>query len=1639
MNVFCTPFMRLKVLKASIFLLLLCSTLITDLTAQCSLACRGTTQISLDMNCEATITPMMILEDEGISCPAGIFEVEVSSAAGVIPTSPIVNKDYVGQTLTVTVRDTDSGNSCWGYIIIEDKLGPQIDECPTEPYEFSCSKFNVFPGPTFIDACEGQVPAVLVSESIVPLDCDPDFIKEITRTYTAYDSHGVAAPECTVVYRLRRIALDEVVCPPNFQKFDGTALNCDGSWDKDDCLHATFAGDFDPANWALTIAGPGGGTDGNVDVSAAPRSVTLNATTDGTAGDDTNTDLCIDMPCSGWLNFDWSAVMIDGAGGEQFINDEPAYVLNGVETILPSTVVGNSMESGNVNIPVLVGDQLCFRVWSMNRNAWTSLTASNIVLSGQYGIVLDTDSDGDGILDTEENCRWDDDNDGYPDAEEVGVPELCGVPLYPISDLYCNSGVFYTDIELPTNTSCSVKIMRSWEVREWWCGDEIVAPCTQIIEIMDDEAPEISCLDTEQCVGYTQVTTNTSMYGVTTVHGVANCGAEYFPPMPTITDNCSVDFEIDVAYPGGFIDDYDGTVGADLMMGQNEITVTVYDQCYNSAECTFIVDVVDDTPPVAICDEFTVTSLTNNGEAVVYAETFDDGSHDDCILKKHLVRRMDPNPCECHIPVYPDMVYLGEYNNHHYYVSKDNVNWYMARDLSEAMGGYLVRLESMAESDWVYNAAQTVDMDQYYIDLSDQNCDDVYTYSDGTIPSYTNWATGQPNGSGQFVLFRNNTPFWNDVSGESRLERYVMELEDPCNFSHKVNFCCADVGQDVMVVYRTIDVYGNWNECMVTVEVQDKLGPSIQCPPHVTVECDYAYDIDNLTDLGVATAIDNCEDVMIVETVDNKLNQCNIGTLERTFTATDAGGVSVSCTQTITFRNNDPFDEDNIVWPDTPYDYTECLDPNTIGTDETGVPTYLDDQCDLLGANYTDEIFYFNNTDGNACFKILRLWRVIDWCQLIDTDNDGEPDSNPIWEYTQVIKGNNFVAPTINEDCDLVWVCTYEADCEDGPIVLTKSATDDCTDIENLSWLAEIDVDSDGTYDLTSTATGGSIDISGNYPIGEHLVKWSVVDRCGNVETCIQPFTIYNCKAPTPYCINGLAVDLMPMDSDGDGNVDTGMVELWASDFDLGSSHPCGYDVVVSFSEDITETNMIFDCTTLGDVEVNIYATAVNSAGEPILDHDGNPLQAFCITFINVQDNMDVCPDGPSGPGGDGFARITGTVQTENGEMLNEVNVTLDGGDMDVMTDDSGDYAFPDMSNGGNYIVNPFKDDAHVKAVSTVDIVLIQRHILNLENLTSPYKMIAADANNDQTVSASDLVDIRKLILEYTNVFPNNEAWRFVDMNYNFLDPANPNQEPFTETYEILNLANDMVIDFIAMKVGDVNNSYESNLTGEVEARSSEDYILTLGQPTHSGSEVSIPVYGSDIEIFGSQIGIEYKGSDMEIVGISSTQYDANNADYRIDNNTLLLSFNSTTSVNYDVDQPLFVIKGITSANAINTTSFAINNAVLQSEVYDAELLVMNPVLATSQDVIASFELFQNKPNPFKGRTAISFRLPAELDANLTIRDITGKVVFNQNGKFSKGIHTITIDQASLSTSGILYYTLDAGEFTATKKMVVIE
>ena len=85
------------------------------------------------------------------------------------------------------------------------------------------------------------------------------------------------------------------------------------------------------------------------------------------------------------------------------------------------------------------------------------------------------------------------------------------------------------------------------------------------------------------------------------------------------------------------------------------------------------------------------------------------------------------------------------------------------------------------------------------------------------------------------------------------------------------------------------------------------------------------------------------------------------------------------------------------------------------------------------------------------------------------------------------------------------------------------------------------------------------------------------------------------------------------------------------------------------------------------------------------------------------------------------------------------------------------------------------------------------------------------------------------------------------------------------------------------------------------------------------------------------------------------------------------------------------------------------------------------------------FEVYQNYPNPFNPSTKISFDLPVDSKVNVIVFDLSGKeIVTLINDVKTAGYYTLDFNASNLS-SGIYFYRIIAGNFTATKKMTLIK
>ncbi|MEM9917852.1 MAG: T9SS type A sorting domain-containing protein [Bacteroidota bacterium] len=1540
------------------------------------MACNSNVNVTVEnINCQAEITPDQILEGEygpGFDC-IGPFEVVVLGLNNQpLPNSPFVGPDEVGLTLTVKVTDTNSGQTCWGSIKVEDKNIPDLSCSPKQGRcddDISPEALG-FPVPS--TAMVFQTPAQQGSNSYTVSNFDPcgdvvlsftdseqnnrcaDFNRVITRTWVVTDPSGNSST-CSETISLRRLTVSDVVRPLNRDGIEAPALNCE-----DRC--------------------PDG-----------PR------------------------PSCGNAPLGWNVI----PPGEPFAGNpspfDDFYECNGAIRC-EGTGFPSGIDCGDIRITF-------------------EDTRLNICTTGQS-----------------EGCY---------------------------------------------------KIIRRWSLIDWCTGQ--LNNFDQVIKVEDTEGPTIA--DVED---------------VTITTDVWRCAADWNVQPIWLSDNCSsAPLTYTVTSSGGDVRfQFGNYVIKDLAPGTYDVTYTAEDCCGNESQKTIKLTVQDDTPPVAVCDQNTVTTLTtttgpdgdNLGTSKVFARTFDDGSFDSC---------------------------------------SDRI-WFKA-----------LRMDEYDSNGNGKPGESVISGDHEAIDCNGANGDDdVRPFPPTIVPS---------------------------ALGVGLISNPAYRNKDQAYFDDFVKFCCEDVGESIMVVFRVYDVdptpyefrnvfpasdprfsawynvnphkdpadytgviaeaesnvnwpipnagigplYGHFNDCMVEVTVQEKLAPYVVAPPDIVVTCDFwfEFDPDNPNDFteeldavfgkvapgaaGVPAqrdsiiirdrvcplhprfaefapsspfddpcyddqydifwgidgyAIDNCH-VDIEQTIIPDLT-CGTGIITRQWRAADAqGNWSNIAQQRIRIINCREFYVPTVCWRFTPRDIGSCdfvggsfaekliewpcdivlnrcqgpvdevflPDNLDILFDEDRRPRFADDNCSMIASSFDDRIFTFVDS---SCVKIFRTWELIDWCRF-------EEGLTPFrWEWEQVIKLLNEDGPEF-ENCSQTACGFGNPDDVNAPqcvgeVTIDPGISDDCTKIEDLRIDYKFDFFNDGSFDAFGYSdnygpvypfpnpnnlpvrrfAAEDYAITGFFPVGTHRILWAAEDGCGNANICEYILQIDDCKPPTPYCLPGVSTIPMPINAGG-------FVDIFASDLDLDSGDNCtsSENLRFAFSEDPNDTFIRRTCADVTGLveEVVIY----------VFDEADN--FATCRVGVLLND----C-------GAQTTATISGDVENTKGENVENVMIHL-GGHMtqEEMTGISGFFEFTNLPVENNYVIRPERNDNPLNGVSTYDLVLISKHVLSIEELDSPYKIIAADANNSGSVTAFDLVEIRKTILYITTEFPNNTSWRFIPADFVF-QSNNPFDQAFPEVYDVNNLIYNTNADFVAIKTADVNESARPNeAIGSEDRNAAGELQFELEEQTLEAGElytVNFKANGlSEIEAY--QFTLDFDETSIEIVEVlpQLTNMDQSNFGMnRLSEGVLTTSWNapfngarlSNTNEAFQLTLRAKRNLKLSEALTINSTYTAAEAYQLNEQKEVQHLDVSLKVLGT-QSGVASLELHQNIPNPFKNETMIGFVLPEAGDASLSIFDVNGKLLQRIERTFDAGYNQVNINASSLNVNGLLYYSLETAEATLTRKMIL--
>ncbi len=1195
------------------------------------------------------------------------------------------------------------------------------------------------------------------------------------------------------------------------------------------------------------------------------------------------------------------------------------------------------------------------------------------------------------------------DVNGNPHPMVTGYPIVkTALGNYNLATSYCNLSATYIDKPRADGCAETYNFIREWTIQDI-CNIGSLLKFNQLIRVGDSEQPTVSCptTDSDNDGVLDTLVFSTSPFA---------CSATFNAPAPIIADNCSssiftVEVLTDTLMPifdnFGFIIDYEWQVFvravvqstgslqvSNIPIGVHRFRYTVTDACGNRTviECPFKVE--DRIEPTVVCKNSLSVSLGGEGIARILASDIDAGSRDNCAIDSILIRRRytkDPVTCQ---PVTP---YFSAWNT--------------------------------------------------FVDIS-----------------------------------------------------------------------CCDSDSTVIVEMRVLDKAGNSNECQVNVEVKDMVRPFCVAPPPVSIPCTSLPQMFNPRDtaqlralFGKASATDNCQAKWEeLEPIVN-LSDCKVGTITRLFRTIDlAGNTSVNtCQQLITITKVNhytiKFPKDTDVECGVPF--ADTLQINSFGCDQLSVSVTEDqfssigDECFRIFRTY--RVINFCEYDGSSqpivigrdedcdnqagdedIWVIRRPGNTYVDRNASETDNipaanqRGCTPTNPrgywrtvssvgYWQYTQVIRVFDTTPPDVIFTAPQPF-CSNNDNCNTPlttPFVVIESCTPSSLNIQ-----VAVDLNEDGTTDGNLANFSGTLsgvypnyEIRGTFPKGKHAFSVTVRDGCTNASTKKIPFEVVDCKAPAPTCVgSGITVNLLPVkpprDVDGNGDEDRGFVVVKVADLLNSMVTDCSAPVRYSINKmgelpNINRDSLILTCNDLGVptvVEIYAWDSAANPYAVQPNGGVGGPNYGFCATTVNVVDTQfDACAPPKRG-------LVTGIVKTESNKPVEGVQVSLSGQSAaTTYTILDGTYRFEQLDEGYDYTVAPLLDTFHQNGVNTVDLIIVTKHILGVQPLDSPYKMIAADVNNSKSISILDLIQMRKLILGVDLKFPENTSWRFVRASYTFPVQSNPWFSEFPEVISINDLSGTLSnANFVAIKIGDVNlnASTAQDLAVVAEPRNNlQTFALVVkDRAIRSGEIYSIDFHADISNVQGYQWTLDFDQRSLDLLDITYGRAGAEHFGlHAVEHGLITSSWHEVRPMPGAAETNVRMFSLLLKAKADGRLSdlLKISSRMTPAEAYNDLEEPMKMVLdfGDGQKQGGEFVLYQNIPNPFAQSTAIGFYLPEATEAILTIFDANGRQLKLFEGSYSRGYHEISLTKNEIAGSGILYYTLKTEKDTATRKMILLE
>ena len=776
---------------------------------------------------------------------------------------------------------------------------------------------------------------------------------------------------------------------------------------------------------------------------------------------------------------------------------------------------------------------------------------------------------------------------------------------------------------------------------------------------------------------------------------------------------------------------------------------------------------------------------------------------------------------------------------------------------------------------------------------------------------------------------------------------------------------------------------------------------------------------------------------------------------------------------------------------------------STNGTTPSGLPrfnsNYKDPGCNVYGQKLTIEEYQV----GEGCKKWVVKWNYINWCcneesacrtTIFKYVDNTAPIITECQRVDAELDDQTCLASVLlSPKATDAGVCETALTWRIRIYLNDSTATGAYQERSTLAPSSQTKLSgSNPTLNLTGTWA---------LPAGVHGVKYIVTDGCGNVRECINKIVVWP-KAATPYCVplssavmkNGL-VELWARDFDKGSYTNCGIGVMLFTFDKLGiAEHPHhasitlehyfrGYGELLAIpgvSSATTLNNAIAlynegkaqkwlpdverkarpslpngDVDPRGDLLILKGGTSGKQFGCKAGDAIGTAIEIpmrvwdyrsfesgktngsdFCKSSLTLVDNQGGC-------GAQSLIVIAGNIATESSKPMHNVEVSLNAllpeYPIKTITEASGKYLFNNQPIGLEYSMTPSVIADVTDGINTLDLIHIQRHILGLAKLKSPYKMIAADVDGDEAIRVNDLISIRKLILGVNTNLPLDKSWSFVSAH----DNMDVSPWPFNELISHAQLQEASIDnDFIGIKLGDVDASASyGNIRSTTQTRRSPLVLSYDDFAVQTGKEYELNLFSPNFEdIHGMQWTMGHKGLKIsEINGRSIQLNDENTASHTEDVSTF--SWAAISAETIAKEDVVLRIKFVAKVDGNVSDMLKMTNDITAIEAYMGnEMEIVKIDLVERKSANSIFALTQNEPNPWREQTKVSYSLPAPGVARFTFFDVTGRLIMEKNLPSVEGPNVFTISRSDMKgITGMILYKLEFEGQTSQRKMLLFD